>query len=107
MKKVLSFLLVLITSISFLVACANEPEPQSSPGYASEATSEQPSAPTSEPAPEPSPEPTPEPMPTPPLEIVSRIIQGETQGLLFGEFTWRVLAVEDNKALLLTRDSCL
>jgi len=100
MKKVLSFLLVLIASFIFMVACANEPEPQPSPGSASEATPEPTPAPT--PTPTPTPESTPEPTPKPQLEIVTRIKQGDTQALPFGDFTWRVLVVEDNKALLLT-----
>lgn len=41
----------------------------------------------------------------PPSDVAVMIAQGETSNIPFGGYTWRVLDVQDDKALLITEDS--
>ena len=81
-------------------------EPKKDPENIPDATHETMPTPTTEPAPTETPEPTPEPTPTIDFtqEAVDKIKNGETRNIQFGEYKWRILEVNDERALLITEN---
>ena len=107
--QTISILLILALTLSILAGCAS-----GNTGDKGEAT---PSASAEAPAQTQSPKPQPTPTPSPTVEItpsptpyeeeihdVTDIANGDVTRVQFGQYVWRVLTVEDGKALITTED---
>ena len=104
MKRFLAIVLSIMFAALVFGCVVKAPAGQDISAAVTTAAAEPTPTPSAEPTPEPTREPSPEPTPEPLLPIVEKIRAGETRDLEFGGYIWRVLDVQDGKALIIMED---